>query len=63
MKQPTSFRVSEEALRLLRLLAELKGVSQAAIIEMAIRDMARKENLELGRTSRAGQGSPAHGHG
>jgi predicted DNA-binding protein len=46
MKQPTSFRLSEEALRLLKLLADAKGVSQASIIEMAVREMARKDGLK-----------------
>ncbi|MEO1767665.1 ribbon-helix-helix protein, CopG family [Thiobacter aerophilum] len=46
MKQPTSFRLSEDALKLLKLLADTKGVSQASIIEMAIREMAKKEGLK-----------------
>ena len=46
MKNATSFRLSEEALRLIKLLAESKGVSQAAIIEMAIREMAKKEKVK-----------------
>lgn len=46
MKQPTSFRLSEEVFRLLKLLAEAKGVSQASVIEMAIREMAKKEGLK-----------------
>ena len=46
MKNATSFRLSEEALNLIKLLAESKGVSQAAIIEMAIREMAKKEKIK-----------------
>lgn len=46
MKNATSFRLSEEALHLIKLLAESKGVSQAAVIEMAIRDMAKKEKVK-----------------
>lgn len=46
MKQPTSFRLSEQALRLLKLLADAKGVSQAAVIEMAIREMAQKDGVK-----------------
>lgn len=45
MKQPTSFRLSEEAIRLLKLLADAKGISQASVIEMAIREMAKKGGL------------------
>ncbi|WP_172600141.1 ribbon-helix-helix protein, CopG family [Sulfuricystis multivorans] len=46
MKQATSFRLSAEALRLLKLLADAKGISQASVIEMAIREMAKKEGLK-----------------
>ena len=46
MKNATSFRLSEEALHLIKLLAESKGVSQAAVIEMAIREMAKKEKVK-----------------
>jgi predicted transcriptional regulator len=45
MKQPTSFRLSNEALRLLKVLADAKGVSQAAIIELAVRELAKKEGI------------------
>ena len=46
MKNSTSFRLSEEAIRLIKLLAEEKGVSQAAIIEMALREMAKREGVK-----------------
>ena len=46
MKNATSFRLSEEAIRLLKLLAELKGISQAAAIEIAVREMAKKEKIK-----------------
>jgi predicted transcriptional regulator len=42
-KQPTSFRLSPEALSLIRELAEKLGVSQAAVLEMAVRKMAKEE--------------------
>jgi predicted transcriptional regulator len=45
MKHPTSFRLSNEALRLLKVLADAKGVSQAAIIELAVRELAKKEGI------------------
>jgi len=45
MKEPTSFRLSNEALRLLKVLADAKGVSQAAIIELAVRELAKKEGI------------------
>lgn len=40
MKNPTSFRLSEEAHRLLSLLSEKLGLSQASVIEMALRRLA-----------------------
>ena len=46
MKIHISFRLSEEAIRLLKLLAEEKGVSQAAIIEIALREMAKREEIK-----------------
>ncbi len=46
MKIHISFRLSEDAIRLLKLLAEKKGVSQASIIELAIREMAKKEGVK-----------------
>lgn len=46
MKIHLSFRLSEDAVRLLRLLAETKGVSQASALEIAIRDMAKKESVK-----------------
>ena len=45
-KHKTSFSVSQEAERLLRLLAEKLAVSKSAIIEIAIRKMAKAENIE-----------------
>lgn len=45
-KHPTSFRLSVEALQLLGWLAERLGVSQAAVLEMLIRERARKEKGE-----------------
>lgn len=46
MKTHISFRLTEEAIRLLKLLAENKGISQAAIIEIALREMAKKEQIK-----------------
>ena len=41
-KISTSIRLSEEAKRLLEEMAGDKGISQAAIIELAIRELAEK---------------------
>lgn len=43
---PTSFRLSEEARSLLGELAERLGVSRTGIVEMMIRDLARREGLD-----------------
>ena len=45
VKQPTSFRLSAEALELIGRLADLLGLSQASIVEMAVRLLARKEGV------------------
>ena len=42
-KEPTSFRLSPEALALIREMAERLGVSQASVIELAVRKLAREE--------------------
>jgi hypothetical protein len=44
-KVPRNFRLTEEALRLLSLLAHERGVHRTSVVEMAIRDYAKK-NLE-----------------
>ncbi len=46
MKKPVAFRFTEEAVRLLKALAEAKGVSQAAILEIAIREAAKKQGIK-----------------
>jgi pentatricopeptide repeat protein len=46
MKTHVSYRLSEEAIRLLRLLAEAKGISMASALEIAIRDLAKRESLK-----------------
>lgn len=44
-KQATSFRLSEEALETIRGLSEELGVSQAAVVELAVRRLAKVEGL------------------
>ncbi len=41
MKRGTSFALSDEALRLIKGMAASMGVSQTAVLEMAIREMAK----------------------
>jgi predicted transcriptional regulator len=45
-KKPTSIRLSEEARRLRALLAKKLGVSQSAVLELAIRELARREGIK-----------------
>jgi PIN domain nuclease of toxin-antitoxin system len=44
---PTSFRLSETARQLLAELAEQLGISQAAVLEILIRDKAKAEKITL----------------
>ncbi len=45
-KQPVTMRLTPETKHLLKLLAEQKGVSQAAIVEMLVRKEAKKEKVK-----------------
>jgi hypothetical protein len=44
-KRSTSYRLSEEARRLLALMAQQWGISQTSVIEIALRDIARRERI------------------
>jgi hypothetical protein len=50
MKIHISFRVSSEAVRLIKVLSDEKGISQASIVEIAIRDLAKREKIEIQKT-------------
>lgn len=41
-KQPTSFRLSPEALALIREMAEKMGLSQASVLELAVRKLSER---------------------
>ncbi|HEU5199290.1 MAG TPA: ribbon-helix-helix protein, CopG family [Ktedonobacterales bacterium] len=45
MKQPVHFRLSQEAVALLQRLANADGISRTAMLEIAIREAARKRGL------------------
>lgn len=45
-KKLTSIRLSEEAQRLRAELAKKLGVTQAAVVELAIRELAKKEGVK-----------------
>ena len=44
-KEPISFRLTPEAIRLIQELAKKLGVSQAAVLEMAVRKLAEQEKV------------------
>jgi predicted DNA-binding protein len=44
--QTTSLRLTPEAKRLLQLLAQKLGISQASVIEIAIRYLAEREHTD-----------------
>lgn len=46
-KRNTSFRLSDDARRMIIALAEKLGISRTAVIEIAIRDKAKAEKLDL----------------
>lgn len=46
MKAPASIRPSTEALRLIRALAEAKGLSMPSVLEVAARELARREGIK-----------------
>ena len=45
IKHPTSIRLSPQAKDLLAALAHTLGVSQTAVLELAVRQMAKREGL------------------
>ena len=45
-KQPTSFRLSKEAKRLLATLAQKLGIGQGAVVEIALRYLAKREGVK-----------------
>lgn len=42
----TSFALSQEALDLIKKIAEKKGISMAAVLELTIRESAKKEGIK-----------------
>jgi len=46
MKIPVGLKLSAEAIRLLKALAASKGLSQASVIEMLLREAAKREGLK-----------------
>jgi hypothetical protein len=52
-KHPTSFRLSEVALQLLKRLCQIMGINQTAVVEVAIRELA----IKYGLITRKGKGN------
>ncbi len=50
MKINASFRISPDALRLMKAMAETKGISQTAVVEIALRDLAKREKIRIEKT-------------
>lgn len=46
-KHPTSFRLTDPALRLIVALADKMGLSQAAVVEVAVRKLAKDEDVAI----------------
>lgn len=44
-KKLTSIRLSEEALQLRKILAQKLGVSETAVLELAVRELAEKKGV------------------
>lgn len=45
MKTSCSYRLSSEAIYFLKELAKAKGISQASLLEMMLREAAKKEKI------------------
>jgi hypothetical protein len=46
MKKSTSFRLTNEAMRLIKEIAIKNGISQTAVLEIAVRNLSKKEGLQ-----------------
>ncbi len=51
-RKATSFRLTEPALGLIKALAEKLGLSQAAVVEVAVRKMAKDQGVPVPRGER-----------
>ncbi len=63
MRKPSNFRLSPEALRLLTVMSQAEGISRTAMLEIAIREAAKKEvspSKRRVRSSKHGQGDDDH---
>lgn len=47
-KYPTSIRLSDNAKKLIEKLSQKLGVPQSSVLELAVRALAKQENVETG---------------
>jgi hypothetical protein len=52
MRTPTNFRLSSDALRLLAAMSQAEGISRTAMLEIAIREAAKKRTITLTQESK-----------
>jgi hypothetical protein len=52
MRTPSHFRLSTEALALLEKMSQASGISRTAMLEIAIREAAKKRNITLTQESK-----------
>jgi hypothetical protein len=52
MRTPSNFRLSSEALRLLAVMSQAEGISRTAMLEIAIREAAKKRNIAIQTASK-----------
>jgi hypothetical protein len=52
MKKSATFRLSEEAMNLLVALAQRRGINRTAVLEILIREAARRDEREEGQEQR-----------
>ncbi len=53
-KKHTSYRISEEGKQCIQLLARLLGVSETAVVEIAVREMAEKKGVKFEQSHTTG---------
>ena len=62
MKTPISFRLSPDCISLLKTMAEQSGVSHASIVEMAVREKAKREKVTVTALNVTEKRKPKYGH-
>ncbi|HEY4033966.1 MAG TPA: hypothetical protein VGL94_08410 [Ktedonobacteraceae bacterium] len=47
MKEATSYRLTTEVKQLIKLLAQKLGVNETSIVELAVRKLAKEEDVKI----------------